>query len=109
MEKIKVIIKRPDEKVGHVTYISNTLENLQKSVGGYIEAVPLGARDAIIIFDEDGKNKPYETNFLMGTFLQDRVVGTVVICGTEGEEFGDVPITLKEWKLILKMWGNKTR
>lgn len=104
---IKVIIKRPDEKVGHVTHINNTLDNLQKSVGGYIETVPLGVRDAIIICDENGKNKPYETNFRMGMFLQDRVVGTVVICGTDGEDFADVPITLKEWKLILEMWGNK--
>jgi hypothetical protein len=44
----------------------------------------------------------------MGMYLPDRVVGTVVICGTDGEEFADVPITLKEWKLILEMWGNKT-
>ena len=107
MEKIKVIIKRPDEKVGHVTYISNTLENFQKSVGGRIEAVPIGVRGAMIICDEDGKSKPYETNFRMGMYLPDRVVGTVVICGTDGEEFSDVPITLKEWKLILEMWGNK--
>lgn len=28
-DKIKVIIKRPDEQYGHVTNISNTLENLQ--------------------------------------------------------------------------------
>jgi len=33
-QKIKVIIKRPDEKYGHVTGISRTLENLQKTVGG---------------------------------------------------------------------------
>ena len=107
MEKIKVIIKRPDEKVGHVTYISNTLENLQKSVGGHIEVADIGVRGAVIICDEDGKSKPYQTNFRMGMFMADRVVGTVVICGTSGEEFADVPISLREWKLILEMWGNK--
>lgn len=30
--KIKTIIKRPDEQYGHVTHISQTLENLQKTV-----------------------------------------------------------------------------
>lgn len=30
MAKIKVIIKRPDERFGHVCNISNSLENLQK-------------------------------------------------------------------------------
>ena len=30
--KIKVIIKRPDEKAGHVTNISASLKNLQKTV-----------------------------------------------------------------------------
>ena len=39
MAKIRAIIKRPDEKYGHVTNISPTLENLQKTVGGYIEPV----------------------------------------------------------------------
>lgn len=106
MEKIKVIIKRPDEKVGHVTYISNTLENLQRSVGGHIEAVQTGVRGAVIICDEDGKYKPYEKNFKMGMIFWDTVMGTVVVCGTKGDEFADVPITLKDWKLMLEMWGN---
>lgn len=37
MAKIRVIIKRPDEKIGHVCNISHTLENLQKTVEGYIK------------------------------------------------------------------------
>jgi len=40
-DKIKVIIKRPDEKYGHVTNITNTLENLQKTVEGYIETLTM--------------------------------------------------------------------
>lgn len=34
--KIKVIIKRPDEKVGHMTNISASLKNLQRTVDGPI-------------------------------------------------------------------------
>lgn len=37
MKKIKVIVKRPDEQYGHVCHISDRLENLQKTVEGYIE------------------------------------------------------------------------
>lgn len=53
MGKIKVLIKRPDEEVGHITYISNTLENLQRTVGGYIQVVPLITEDAVIICNEE--------------------------------------------------------
>lgn len=45
MAKIRAIIKRPDEEYGHVTHISATLENLQKTVGGYIETVGLTESD----------------------------------------------------------------
>ena len=45
MAKIRAIIKRPDEEYGHVAHISATLENLQKTVGGYIETVGLTESD----------------------------------------------------------------
>jgi len=54
MAKIKVIIKRPDEQYGHMTYISNTLKNLQRTVEGYIEVVPLRS-DLVMICNEEGR------------------------------------------------------
>lgn len=105
-EKIKVIIKRPDEKVGHVTWISNTLENLQRTVGGHIEVYNTGIRDVTIICDEEGKLKHYVNNFHAGIMFPELFVGTVIVCGTNSDEFTDVPISLKEWKLMLEMWGN---
>lgn len=53
--KISVIIKEPDKKPRHV-YISNTLENLQKTVGGYIEVITL-CSDLVVICNEEGKIK----------------------------------------------------
>ena len=50
--KIKVIVKRPDEKDGHVTNISYTLENLQKTVEGHIETLTLPG--FTIICNEEG-------------------------------------------------------
>lgn len=52
-DKIKVIVKRPDEKYGHVTHISNTLENLQKTVDGYIETLTMPGY-VLILNEEDG-------------------------------------------------------
>ena len=44
----------------------------------------------------------------MGTVpFHDIIVGTVILCGQDGEEFGDVPIDMKIWKLMLKKWGNE--
>ena len=46
--KVRCIIKRPDEKYGHVTNISVTLKNLQKIVGGFIQTVTLTDNTVII-------------------------------------------------------------
>ena len=54
--KIKVIIKRPDEKAGHVTNISASLKNLQKTVEGNIETVTVVPDPKVImICNEEGK------------------------------------------------------
>ncbi len=94
MDKIKVIIKRPDEDVGHVSWISNTLENLQQTVEGYIETVTL-FEDFVIICNEEGRlcGLPYNCEVMGIDF-----VGTIVAAGVKGEEFADVPCDLKTWK-----------
>ena len=106
MGKIKAIIKRPDEKAGHVTNISCTLENLQKTVEGPIETVTLPG-GAVLVMNEEGKLKGLQHNFVMGLppFYQ-QVVGTVVILGRKGSEFTDCPMEFKVWKWMLEIWGN---
>ena len=95
MEKIKVIIKRPDEKKGHVTAISNTLENLQRNVEGYIETyTPFG--ETVIICNEEGHLLNLPVNCVCGGNL---FVGTIIVCGRDGDEFADVPEeALALWK-----------
>lgn len=108
--KIKVIVKRPDEMYGHVTYMSNTLKAFQTAVGGNIETVTLVSaeeRRTIMICNEEGKILNLEKNFKFGTVLPDVIKGTVVICGVDGEEFADVPITFESWKMLLHTWGNE--
>lgn len=102
--KMRVTIKRPDERYGHVTHISGTLENMQKTVGGYIEVITLlEGKGIVCICNEDGKNLGLENNFRIPG---DIVVGTVIICRADGEELTDLPVTwgLAEWKYLLSLY-----
>ena len=107
MEKIKVIIKRPDEKYGHMTWISPTLKNLQITVGGHVETVTiLPDKGLVMICNEDGKILGLEKNFVMGTPpFHDVIVGTIVLCGADGDGLTDMPIDFQAWKFMLDRWG----
>lgn len=100
MRKIRAVVKRPDEKYGHMTNISNTLSNLQRTVGGYIETLTLG--DIVIIVNEEGKHQKLEPNMMIGT---DMLVGTIIVCGVNGEEFDDIPISFNVWKRLVDKWN----
>lgn len=100
MRKIRAIIKRPDEEFGHVTNISDTLENLQKTVGGNIECVSFS--NFVILCNEDGKLKGLPFNMRIGTF--DVLVGTIIVLGVDGEEFADCPLDFKVWKNTVRRW-----
>ena len=102
MGKIKAIVKRTDEEYGHMTWISNTLENLQRTVGGYIETVTLPG-GVVIICDEEGriKGKPFNC-VIFPHSMAARVdfYGDIIAVGADADEFSDVPIALKLWKQI---------
>lgn len=100
MEKIRVLIKEPGKVPMH-TYIPNTLESLQKNVGGYIETVT-AAKDLVIICNEEGRLQglPYNCSILGLDF-----VGTIILAGTDGEEFCDLPAGIDVWKsLFSSLW-----
>lgn len=105
--KVKCIIKRPDEEFGHVTNISSSLKNLQNTVDGPIEMVYL-RNNLVLICNEEGKLRHLPFNFHVkfrgGT--RDVIVGNVLVVGTEGEDLADIPISLDDWKTMLKEWGN---
>ena len=102
MERVRVIIKRPDEQFGHVTNISASLENLQKTVEGYIEAVPLTS-EIVILCNEEGKIRGLQHNIFLP---RDTIRGTLIVIGRSGEEFCDIPISFAVWKDLLRKWGN---
>lgn len=86
MNKIKVLIKRPGELPRSV-WISDTLENLQRTVGGCIETVTL-QRGLVVICDEEGRLKGKPHNCTVGGV---EFVGDIIVAGVEGEELADYP------------------
>lgn len=81
--------------------IPNTLKALQEKVGGYIETVRL-CEDLVVICDEKGrlKRKPYNCE-ICGVDL----VGDIILCGVNGDEFDDVPCTFAEaWEMFPELW-----
>ena len=103
-EKINVIIKYPGEPLGHVEAVENTLKTFQDLVGGNIEVVHL-PKDTIAVINEDGKFRELKENFPLP--WGDVIVGSAVLCGTSGDEFADVPITLGEWGKLLASFDRK--
>lgn len=82
---MKVVGKRPRCKAT-VIEIENTLEALQKEVGGWIETVTV-AEDCCIICNENGRlmGLPYNLTFCGVSF-----VGTILFVGVAGDEFTDL-------------------
>ena len=85
---MKVLIKEPG-KPWVTAEVENTLEALQSAVGGYIETLTIAADEPLVlIMDEEGRlnDKPY--NMTIGGV---DLVGTLLLCGKDGDEFVDVP------------------
>lgn len=100
MDKIKAITKRPGMRPVS-TWITPTLENLQKLVDGYIETVTL-ASDLVIICDEEGRLKGKEYNCTVSGVS---FVGDIILVGRKGEEFADLPLDYQEVKhLFPGLW-----
>lgn len=78
--------------------ISNTLEELQSAVGGYIETFSF-ATDAVVICNEEGRlmGLPHNCEFLGVGF-----VGPILIVGRDGEEFAD--LTPGAMRMLLEGW-----
>lgn len=76
-----------------------TLEDLQKAVGGYIEAIPLGS-DSSAYINEEGKLRRLPLNPVATAIahrknslrLNDFIVGPMVILGVPDEDGNDTDI-----------------
>lgn len=100
MSMISALVKRPGEAPRHVN-VSNSLQALQKNVGGYIETVTV-AEDLVIICNEEGRllGLPYNCTICGVDF-----VGSILMVGIDGEEFADLPCEWKALKLLFpQLW-----
>lgn len=86
------VLRKDPGRHAYVVEIENTLEALQKEVGGYIETLTLPG-GAVAIVDEEGvlKDKP-----LNMTIRGHMIVGTIIFAGVDGDEFTDVPDSVCE-------------
>ena len=99
-KKIGVLIKEPGKKPRHVN-ISCTLDNLQKTVGGYIETVSLET-DLVVICDEEGRLKG-KTHCCKVSGVD--FGGTIIMCGKKDDEFDDLPVSWESMKMMFpNMW-----
>ena len=94
------VIMCPVDRAPYVTWIEDSLENLQRTVGGYIECVTF-AKDAVIICNEEGRlmGLPENKSLFLSGFR-----GDCFICGIDGESLvslGDEP------KKMLLHWCRK--
>lgn len=80
--EILVVVKRPGQQAYPIR-IANTLEDMQKIIGGYITYVHLEG-DLDLICDEEGMLKHRPVNIAVGDQL---IVGTIIVARYEGEEF----------------------
>ncbi|MGR9546553.1 DUF3846 domain-containing protein [Priestia megaterium] len=82
MEKIKGLLINVGEKPQTVE-IDNTLEELQRIVGGWIETLFIKQdRSIVMILNEEGKLEGLKPNI---DFTNDVVVGNVIVLGTDIE------------------------
>lgn len=92
---MRVIIVTP-EKQPYISEIDGSLESMQKTVGGMIQAVYPFNDDIAIVCNEEGKFMDLPTNRYLanGDFkdnIYDVITGTFFLCGVGDEDFMDFP------------------
>ena len=90
---MKILIVEPGKKPRRAD-IPHTLEDMQQTVGGYIEIIRPFDDPAVLVCDEEGKLKGYELNrAIVG---KDIIAGTFFLAGIDKEDLTDLPDELTE-------------
>lgn len=90
---MKVLIIEPHKHPRRAD-IPHTLEEMQRIVGGDIQAIYPFDDPVAIVCDEESKIKGYELNRCIPNV--DIIAGTFFICGINMEDFTDLPDDLAE-------------
>ena len=86
---MKVLIKKPG-RMSVLSEIENDLETMQNIVGGYIEVVTVQrfGKEVAVICNEEGRLQGLPFNCVVDGIP---LVGTLIMCGVDGEDFTDIP------------------
>ena len=96
---MRIIVVEPF-KERYVTNIERTLDNMQRLVGGYIQAVyPFDDEEIALVCNEEGKLQDLTPNrILFNEYGKpvDMIVGTFFLCSApfDSENFEDIPAEL---------------
>lgn len=93
------VYKLEPNKPGYVKEINNTLEELQKEVGGYIQTCNLG-NGLIAIVDEEGILKGLPANAIIPYYGV--ISGNIIFARDDGEDF--TSLTDKDVETLEKMY-----
>ena len=87
---MRALYKSPTDTGFREIVVPNKLETLQELVGGYIETVTM-TMDSCLIVNEEGRilGLPHNCNY-----LGIDVCGPMLIVGTQGDDFADVPLSV---------------
>lgn len=111
MSKIRVLICPADGRAPHITWISNTLKNLQNIVGGDIESVKLpilcSRSNPVILCNESGRLMKLQPNPCIPDY---ELVGDLIICheGREDYESLDTDDAHKLLAICKHQWALNT-
>ena len=93
MNKImRVVLVEPGKKAV-VKAIDGSLEGMQKTVGGYIEAIALDDYGTCLVCNENGKIDDLPLNRALideDGRVTDIIAGTFFVCGTDEEDFASL-------------------
>ena len=90
---MKILIVEPRQRPRRAD-IPHTLQDMQQTVGGYIEIIRPFDDPVVLVCDEEGKLKDYELNrAIVG---KDIIAGTFFLAGIDEEELTDLPDDMAE-------------
>lgn len=104
--KTTVLVVEPERKP-YAKVIDNTLESLQREVGGYIQAIYPFEDEVAIICDEEAKlnNKPLNRSLRDSSGeIYDVIAGTFLVVGLTEDNFGSLSEEqMKEYSRYFEM------
>lgn len=90
--RLKVVLVEPG-KLARITEIGTKLEDLQKTVGGFIEAYYPFEEEVCIVCNDEGKINGMDLNRAVygeNHMIMDIIAGPFFICDCSGENFGSL-------------------